>query len=147
MRSSFIATAFVYLVTTFHHFYGAKVYNTPWRKDVGTNGGIILLACLLLLYLYDHYGKRTFLILYLAISFLVFDLGIGLFEGLYNHILKNILFFSGMSSTTWRRLFPAPAYEIPDNIVFESTGILQFFVALISTYFLLKCYRSTTIKP
>jgi len=147
MRSSFIATAAVYIITSIHHLYGASAYNTPWRKDVGTNGGIILAACLLLQYLYKRYEKRFFLILYMAISFLVFGLGIGLFEGLYNHILKNILFFSGMSPTTWRRFFPAPAYEVPDNIFFETTGILQFFVATISTYYIIQLYRSTTTKP
>ncbi|WP_431210272.1 hypothetical protein ACQ86N_30125 [Puia sp. P3] len=147
MRSSFIATAVVYIVTTIHHLYGASVYNTPRRKDVGTNGGIVPAACLLLLYLYKRYEKRIFLILYMAISFLVFGLGIGLFEGLYNHILKNILFFSGMSPTTWRRFFPAPAYEVPDNIFFETTGILQFFIATLSTYYIIQLYRSTTTTP
>jgi hypothetical protein len=118
--------------------YGAAVYNTPWRRDVGLNGGIILSVCFFLLYLYNVYKKRVFLILYIAISLIVFDLGIGLFEGLYNHILKNIFFFGGMTIAKWRCFFPAPAYEIPDNFIFESTGVLQFFMALISTYYLLK---------
>jgi hypothetical protein len=133
-----LATSLVYLVTTFHHLYGAKLYNTPWRKDVGLYGGIILAICLILLYLYKVYKKRVLLILYVAISVIVFGLGIGLFEGLYNHILKNIFFFGGMSFSKWRGLFPAPAYEVPDNFIFESTGILQFFVALVPAYYLLK---------
>jgi hypothetical protein len=143
--SSFLATSLVYIVTTIHHLYGARLYNTPWRKDVGINGGIILLLCFIFLYLYKVYRKRVFLILYLAISFVVFDLGIGLFEGLYNHILKNILFFGGMSFSKWRTFFPAPAYEIPGNVLFESTGVLQFFVALVSAYCLLKLAK--TAKP
>jgi len=142
LRYSFIATSAVYIVTTFHHLYGAKIYNTPWRKDVGTNGGLILLICFIFLYLFNRYKKKVFLTLYTAVSFIVFELGIGLFEGLYNHVLKNILFFSGMPLVTWRKLFPAPAYEIPDNWLFESTGILQFFVALISTFYLLKIYKN-----
>ena len=141
LRYSFIATAAVYIVTAFHHLYGAKVYNTSWRKDVGINGGLILAACFIFLYLFNVYKKRVFLTLYTVISFIVFDFGIGIFEGLYNHVLKNILFFAGMPLSTWRKLFPAPAYEIPDNWLFESTGIIQFLVGLISIFYLLKIYK------
>ena len=142
LRYSFIATAVVYIITTFHHFYGAEVYKTPWRRDVGTNGGIVLLACLIFLYLYKAYRRRVYLLVYLIVNFIVFELGIGLFEGLYNHILKNILFFGGLSFSKWRGLFPAPAYEIPENFLFESTGVLQFFAALVSMSYLLRLYRS-----
>src|SRR5689334_2222851 len=102
VRYSFIATSAVYLTTTFHHLYGAAIYNTPWRRDVGTNGGIVLLVCAIFLYLYKTYRKGVFLILYIIINFIVFELGIGLFEGLYNHILKDILFFGGLAFSKWR---------------------------------------------
>ena len=99
------------------------------------------MVCLIFLYLYKVYWKRIFLNLYMLITFIVFELGIGIFEGLYNHVLKNILFFSGMPLHAWRNFFPAPAYEIPDDFIFESTGILQFFVAFVSMYYLLKVYK------
>ncbi|HTI93121.1 MAG TPA: hypothetical protein VL727_21125 [Puia sp.] len=142
LRYSVIATSVVYIITTFHHLYGATVYNTPWRRDVGINGGIVLLVCVVFVYLYKAYRKRVYLLLYLIINFIVFGLGIGIFEGLYNHILKNILFFGGLSLSKWRRLFPAPAYEIPDNFLFEGTGVLQFFAALVLMSYLLRLYRS-----
>ena len=142
LRNSFIATSVVYIITTFHHLYGAAIYNTPWRRDVGTNGGIVLLVCAVLLYLYKTYSKRVYLLLYILINFIIFELGIGLFEGLYNHILKNILFFAGLTFSKWRSFFPAPAYEIPDNFLFESTGILQFFAALVSMSYLVRLYQA-----
>ncbi len=37
----------------------------------------------------------------------------------------NVLFFSGASQATLLRLFPPPAYHLPDNPLFELTGILQ----------------------
>jgi len=143
LRNSFIATSLVYIITTFHHLYGAVIYNTPWRRDVGTNGGIVLLVCAVFLYLYRTYRKRAYLLLYIILNFIVFELGIGLFEGLYNHILKNTLFFGGLTFSKWRTFFPAPAYEIPDNFLFEITGILQFFAALVSMSYLLRLYRSS----
>jgi hypothetical protein len=136
--SSLIATSIVFVVTAFHHFYGAAVYNTPWRRDVGVNGGVTLLVCFIFLYLYKRYKKKIFLTLYSIISFLLFGLLIGLFEGFYNHVMKNILYFSGMNIHTFRMLFPDPPYELPENFIFESTGVLQFFVALVSCYYLVK---------
>ncbi|AFD07681.1 hypothetical protein [Solitalea canadensis] len=141
IRTSFFATSAVFIVTAFHHFYGAEVYNTPWRKDVGVNGGITLLICLIFLYLYNRYKKRIFLILYTLIDFIFFGLVIGIFEGLYNHVLKDILYFSGMPFDTWRHFFPAPTYETPNDFIFESTGVLQFFVAAALIYYLIRVYK------
>ena len=71
---------------------------------------------------------------------------IGLFEGGYNHLVKNVLFFGGASGATFERLFPPPAYEVPDNIWFEVTGILQFFVGLYAGYRLVRLWRNTGLK-
>ena len=50
---------------------------------------------------------------------------IGLFEGAYNHALKNALYFAGTSSTLMNRLFPPPTYELPNDVFFEATGVMQ----------------------
>ena len=84
---------------------------------------------------------------YLLLTFLVFSVGIGIFEGAYNHLLKDLLYFSGMKLATWRMFYPAPAYEVPNNVIFEGTGIAQFFVALVQIYYLRKVYRSAYPKP
>lgn len=142
LKQSVIANGVVYLLTSFHHYYGAIIYNTPWRKDVVFNGAAIMLVAVLCLFLYRYFHKRAFLAIYLLLTFLVFSLGIGIFEGAYNHLLKDLLYFSGMKLATWRMFYPAPAYEVPNNVIFESTGIAQFFVALIQIYYLKKGYRS-----
>src|SRR3569833_2664445 len=117
LKQSLIANSLVYLLTSFHHYYGAIVYNTPWRKDVVTNGGAVMLIAILCLLLYRYLNKKAYLIIYLLLTFLVFSLGIGIFEGAYNHLLKDLLYFSGMKPSAWRMLYPAPTYEIPDNII------------------------------
>ncbi|MBS1688866.1 MAG: hypothetical protein JSS96_09095 [Bacteroidetes bacterium] len=146
LKQSVISNSIVYLLTSFHHYYGAIVYNTPWRKDVIPNGGAVMLIAIICLLLYRYLNKKAFLLIYILLSFLVFSLGIGIFEGAYNHLLKDLLYFSGMKLDTWRMLYPAPAYEVPSNLVFESTGIAQFFVALIQIYYLRKVYRSAYPK-
>jgi hypothetical protein len=50
---------------------------------------------------------------------------IGLFEGAYNHALKNALYFAGASSTLMNLLFPPPTYELPNNALFEVSGVMQ----------------------
>ncbi|XZF15468.1 hypothetical protein ACTHGU_04980 [Chitinophagaceae bacterium MMS25-I14] len=135
-------TAGIYALTAFHHYYGSVVYGTPWRTHVVYIGGIALLLCFLPGLLYRRFRNKLLLNGYLVIGSVLFSLLIGLVEGFYNHTIKDLLYFSGMNAHTWRSLFPAPAYEVPDNIVFESTGILQFPVGMIQFYSLYKVYKA-----
>ena len=146
LKQSLVSNSIVYLLTSFHHYYGAIVYNTPWRKDVVFNGGAVMLVAILCLFLFRYFNKKAFLLAYLLLTFLVFSIGIGIFEGAYNHLLKDLLYFSGTKLATWRMLYPAPAYEVPNNVIFESSGIAQFFVALVQIYYLGKVYRSVYPK-
>ncbi len=66
---------------------------------------------------------------------------IGFFEGGYNHLVKNILFFGGAHQATLHQLFPGPEYEMPNDLWFEVTGILQFFIGLWAAYYLFKTWR------
>lgn len=135
-------TAGVYALTSFHHYYGSLIYGTPWRAHVVFMGGITLLLCMLLGLLYRRYRKTLLLNGYLVLAFVMFGVLIGLFEGFYNHMIKDLLYFAGIPDKSWRSLFPASAYEIPDNIIFEGTGILQFPAGLIQIYSLYKVYMA-----
>src|SRR5438128_11542828 len=42
---------------------------------------------------------------------------VGGFEGLYNHVAKNVLFLSGASTTLLSTLFPPPRYEMPNDLL------------------------------
>jgi hypothetical protein len=65
---------------------------------------------------------------------------IGTFEGLYNHVVKNVLYFGGASSALMTRLFPPPTYELPNDLFFEITGLLQVVPATLAAWYL---YRMT----
>lgn len=134
-------TSGLYLLTACHHYYGAVVYGTPWRAHVVFGGGIALLFCFLLSWFYRQTQRKWWLYGYLILAAILFGGGIGLFEGLYNHVVKNLLYFAGMNKESWRRLFPAPVYEVPENFLFEATGILQFIVGAIQLYSLRKVYQ------
>lgn len=141
LNQSFLATTLVFLLTSFHHYYGAIVFDTAWRTHILFYGGTILLICFLFMFLYTLNRKKVFRWLYVILGLLFFGLVIGLFEGFYNHLVKDILFFSGMELETWRRFFPAPTYEIPNDLIFEATGILQFFMVLVQIYYVRKTFR------
>jgi hypothetical protein len=61
---------------------------------------------------------------------------IGTFEGLYNHVVKNLLDFGGASPALMMRLFPAPTYEMPNDVFFEITGVLQVVPAALAAWYL-----------
>jgi hypothetical protein len=55
---------------------------------------------------------------------------IGAYEGIYNHILKNILYYGGAEPHVLSALFPPPKYEMPNDAGFEITGVLQGVVVV-----------------
>ena len=121
------------LLTIAHHVYGAVIYATPWRYHVVPpallTALMLMLALLVLLWRPNHRLARAaaygtvFLIALVPVALF------GLYEGGYNHVAKNLLFFSGAPETTLRQWFPPPIYELPNDVVFEVTGVLQALVA------------------
>jgi hypothetical protein len=144
IRAGF-TSAIVLILTAIHHAYGAVVYNTPWRLHVVPPAIITTIAIATFLYLTNRcfetfLGQASF---YLAISLIVLvPIGFfGGFEGAYNHVLKNIFYFSGAGESVMQKLFPPPMYELPNNLFFETTGVLTFFAALVAGYFAYDLYK------
>ena len=140
-----LSSSAILVLTILHHFYGAVIYSTPWRAHVAFFAGPVLVA-LALAWLINRswatlalgtIAKWTFVVLAGLVSFGMF----GMYEGGYNHFLKDILYFGGMPSETLRAMFPAPAYEMPNDFVFEVTGVAQFFVGLWAGYDLYRVIR------
>jgi hypothetical protein len=126
-------SAALMIITSIHHVYGAAVYHTPWRLHV-LMVSIPVLTVTLVLYRIVRNKEPHFKSIPHWIFFLVTLIPsaglIGIYEGLYNHILKNLLFFGGANDDLLQQLFPAPAYEMPNNVFFEITGIIQGIIAL-----------------
>ena len=135
----------VMLLTTVHHSYGAVIYNTPWRYHVA----IVGVATVLVLFaslrvrrsLAGNLAAKIAFGLFATVALLIPVLGIGVFEGGYNHGLKDVLYFSGAGPELMNRLFPAPTYEMPNDGFFEITGVLQFPLAVFTGLQLLKAIR------
>jgi len=136
VRNVSLSAALVYALTIVHHVYGAIVFETPWRYHAAFLGVAGIAATLLLTWgstrgrgaILRHTSTTllTALTLILAVGL------IGAFEGAYNHAIKLLLFFGGAAPATMHRRFPPPTYEMPSDVLFEVTGVLQFVAGLIA---------------
>ena len=140
-----LSSSAVLVLTILHHLYGAILYSTLWRAHVVFFVGPVLLL-LGAVWLINRSSKggiaRTLSkwIFVLASATVAVGL-IGLFEGGYNHALKNVFYFGGASAETLSFLFPPPTYEMPDDALFEITGVAQLFIAVWSAFHLVGLVR------
>ncbi len=121
------------VLTLIHHGYGAAVYDEPFRLHVAL---FAIPVILVLVATYAGYGRaksetarKILLTTFLGVTVVFSILLIGLYEGGYNHVVKNILYFTDVSKDVLDRIYPS-IYELPNDLVFELTGIVQFFAGL-----------------
>lgn len=126
----------VLLLTIVHHGYGATIYDAAFRSHVVLVAiplGILIGS---LLYAGKRYATsraaRSCAWLAVALILLPLTVMLGLYEGGYNHLAKNVLFFAGGSPELMRTLYPGSLYEMPNDVAFEVTGVLQLPVAMIA---------------
>lgn len=128
----------VLLLTSVHHAYGAYAYHTPWRLHavfVSALAAAAIISSLVVIQRNADETVREIAFSVFAVVVLVVPVGlIGLFEGGYNHVLKNALYFAGASSTLMNRLFPSPTYELPNDLFFEATGVMQAVLGSIAAW-------------
>lgn len=123
----------ILLLTSAHHAYGAYIYATPWRLHViapAVAVAILIGASVGLYWRFDGAVRTIALWLFAAAAFVFPFAMIGLYEGGYNHLLKNVLYFGGASPELLAALFPPPSYELPDSALFEVSGIAQLAPAV-----------------
>lgn len=130
------------VMTTVHHLYGAIIYHTPWRHHAAVVAVVTVLVLAVSFRVHrsrasERAGKIAFWI-FGIVTLLIAVLGIGVFEGGYNHTLKNILYFTTRDMALMERLFPPPTYEMPNDAFFEITGVLQFPLGLVTGWELIK---------
>jgi hypothetical protein len=134
------------ILTSLHHAYGAYVYATPWRLHVAfiaSATALVILAALAVLRAHPEGWLGTAAWWLFALTVLIVPiLFLGVFEGFYNHVLKNALFFAGLPTREMVRFFPPPKYELPNDAFFEITGVLQVVPAALAAVKLYRLARS-----
>lgn len=136
----------VLVLTTVHHVYGAYIYNTPWRLHVGivstlTAAVIVGSRYLLRRRIGSAVGRIAFWV-FAVITIAIPVITIGLFEGGYNHMVKDALYFTGAAPGLMRQLFPPPTYEMPNDAFFEITGVIQLVPGVMTGWRLIGAVRA-----
>ena len=110
------------LLTTVHHLYGEfALYKDGVRLHIVMAVPLALLLTFAPLWIHrNEFGLRMFT----AWTVLFWVLGIGLYEGLWNHLVLDILVLFNLNE----KLSWAFVRSIPGDLVFEITGIAQFLV-------------------
>ena len=145
VRNVSLSASLVYVLTIVHHVYGAIAFDTPWRHHAAFLGFGGIAATLLFMWGATRWQapvlRQVATVLLLALT-LVLAVGlIGVFEGGYNHAVKLLLVFGGAGPETTNRLFPPPTYEMPSDVFFEVTGVLQLLAAVVAARASLALWR------
>jgi hypothetical protein len=128
------------LLTSIHHVFGAYQYISPWRFHVLAFSIPVILLNVLWRKKLLHNWIAFYLMM--TVNFIVTLSLIGFYEGVYNHLVKVVLYFSGTSAEIMTNLFPPPKYVMPDNFIFEFTGVLQAFLCIPIGYYFVGVVRS-----
>lgn len=147
LTKTLLASAGILILTVIHHVYGAVIYATPFRYHIAV---IVLPVLLVLVLTYGVYLRRPLTLfgkasrwLFIVLTLLVPVGAIGLFEGGYDHLVKNVLFFGGVPRATLDQLYLA--YEMPNDLWFEVTGVLQFFIGIHTASYLITWWRECRV--
>lgn len=116
-----------------HHIYGALRYDTPWRHHAAV---VAFWVAILLLAAYLAHRRwaggaagRAAGWALVGVTLVVPVLLVGGYEGLYNHALKDLLWLLDAPRDLLLALFPPPTYEMPNDVLFEVSGVLQALLA------------------
>jgi hypothetical protein len=136
----------ILVLTSAHHAYGAYIYASPWRLHVVALSVVAAAAIGAAAGSFRRHptgiaGTIAFWIVCVVTLAFPFAM-IGFFEGGYNHVLKNALYLGGASRDLMQTLFPAPAYEMPNSVFFELTGVAQLPPAVVGVGHLYRLVRS-----
>lgn len=123
----------VLLMTAIHHVYGAALYQTPSRLHIVFVAiPVAMLIIFTLWWAWRRAGTRDgnaalAVALVAILGFVV--AAIGLYEGGYNHLLSNLIaFLHGPEAVA--SVYGVGLHEVPNDVLFEATGIGQFVLAL-----------------
>ena len=139
------ASAAILILTVFHHFYAAAIFDTPWRRHVAIIVIPVLLAMIVLYALYRWQPTtlvgNASLWLFMLVAVLIPIAWLGFYHGGYTHLVKLILVFIRVPQATFERL--CSVCEVPGDLIYEVTGVMEFLLSLIAAYYLARLLRET----
>jgi hypothetical protein len=128
MNRLFILCFLLLILTVSHHVYGGLVFQTKWRIT-GAAWGILYFAVMTMLFYVPRNRLFTKIVFASMLGLWVFVIGI--YEGGYNHLMKDVLYIFNTPEPVLLKMFPPEfGYVLPSDLFFEITGIIQLVIAL-----------------
>jgi hypothetical protein len=145
-RAAFLLGAATLALTSVHHVYGAILYATPERYHAVGIAGAALAVMVAAMAVHRRKpgspaGRSAWWWVFWLATATVPVLLFGAAEGFYNHAVKVAAYYGGVSEATLLRMYPSPTYELPNDLVFEATGVLQVVPAAAAGYYLVRLLR------
>lgn len=141
-----VAVLALLALTGIHHAYGAFAFGTPWRLHIIAIAVPVAIAIVAALrhgvVKGGQLSGRVSTVL-AALLILLFPVAaIGIYEGGYNHVVKNLVYLIRGDAVA-RALFPPPLYEMPRDLFFEATGMTQLPLSIATAVLTLPLLRGT----
>jgi hypothetical protein len=131
-------------LTIAHFAHGAHVYEDPSRYHVVAPALAALLASLLVGGAYARRPSRLLLWGLVSIVGVPFVGAFGLYHGGVNHVAKLLFYAAGVSPERLEEMFDSPDFAIPNDAVFELTGVLTLVTALAIAHLLARLVRAAS---
>jgi hypothetical protein len=134
-------------LTIGHFAHGAHVYDDSSRYHVVLPALCALALSSALAGLYARRPSRPALWALVVVVALPFVGMFGLYHGGFGHVAKLLAYAAGASPERLEELFDSPDFAVPNDIVFEVTGVSTLVAAVVVAYFLVRVVRSASAKP
>jgi hypothetical protein len=129
-------------LTIGHFVYGAHRYDDPSRLHV-VLPAVVFLAIAGALGGAHLWRPRRWALWLFAAEVAVVDVGLfGFFHGGFNHVLKDVFYFFGTDGERLAQIFDSPDFALPDDALFEATGIAGLLVALAIAFLIVRLIRA-----
>jgi hypothetical protein len=128
-------------LTIGHFLYGAHVYQEPSRQHVVIPAVVFLSIALLLGGSYRWRPNRISLWLFVVELALIYVGLFGGFHGGFNHAAKDLFYLHGVDPDVLAGIFDSPDFVVPDDALFELSGLAGLAVGLAIAVVLVQLVR------
>jgi hypothetical protein len=130
-------------LTIGHFVYGAELYDDPSRLHVvgPAIAFLVIAGALGVLYLWR---PRWWTLALFALELVAVDIGLlGIYHGAFNHAVKDILYHVGVGAERLQQIFDSPDFTVPNDVVYEVTGLLTAVFATYVGIYLVRLVRAS----
>ena len=137
------AVALETVLTIGHFVYGAHVYDDASRLHVVMPAVASLIVAMFFAGLYAWRNQRLTLWALVVIVAVPFIGLFGVYHGGFNHGLKLVMYAVGTPPERLEEVFDSPDFAVPNDVVFEATGVSTLLAAAVVALLLVRLVRSS----